>query len=279
MVSSSPTCPIVFLSSLVRSWYLYLFSLSFDFILGLLGRLFPLFGRFPIFVDYHEVWSSGRDYVIYLYLKIPVNFVSLIFLDGFLVVHTPLVRMVKFQFFAQFPMDYFPLQQLCLVLYFFALIYRIYLLYDWSFRFYHHITYICNFVASYLFLLLVSGFFWRCFVLLSEEILLLSLKVSLSHVQLISCEISLVCRLKYSYSCFSANFCFLAISVLMVFVLSVLFLVVVTRRLQRFFMLSSSRCIDASTLFSMLASLLSLSFLAHTVCLHHLWDVKPYASS
>ena len=48
-----------------------------------------------------------------------------------------------------------------------------------------------------------------------------------SHVQILSCEISLVCRLKYPYSCFSSHFCFLVIVVLLVLVLFVLFLVAV----------------------------------------------------
>ena len=51
------------------------------------------------------------------------------------------------------------------------------LLWDWSFRFYHHITNTC-FVASYLFSLWYGWSLWRYFVLLLEEIH--SLKVSLS---------------------------------------------------------------------------------------------------
>ena len=37
----------------------------------------------------------------------------------------------------------------------------------------------------------------------------------LSHVQVLSCEISLLCRLKYPYICFSSNFCFLVITVML----------------------------------------------------------------
>ena len=44
------------------------------------------------------------------------------------------------------------------------------LLCDWWFRLYHHITYICCFVASYLFLLWYDWFLWCYFCLLSEEI-------------------------------------------------------------------------------------------------------------
>ena len=54
------------------------------------------------FVDYY-VWLSGRDKVIRLYLKIPEEFVRLIFQGGFWVVRIPFVCMVKFQFLAQFP--------------------------------------------------------------------------------------------------------------------------------------------------------------------------------
>ena len=43
--------------------------------------------------------------MIHLYLKILEKFKRLILLDGFWVVHMPFVRMVKFQFLAQFPVD------------------------------------------------------------------------------------------------------------------------------------------------------------------------------
>ena len=84
-----------FFSSLGRSRYSSLFSLSFSFTVWtakftiqqgfffvvLVGRLFLL------------VWSSGRDSVIRLYLKILKNFVRLILLDGFRVEHMPFVSM------------------------------------------------------------------------------------------------------------------------------------------------------------------------------------------
>ena len=47
----------------------------------------------------------------------------------------------------------------------------------------------------------------------------------LCHVQVFSCDILLVCRLKCQYNCFSSHFCFLIIFVLLIFELSVLFLV------------------------------------------------------
>ncbi len=54
------------------------------------GQQSPQFGKFSIFVvDYDNVWSSGRDYVIRLYLKIPENFERLIFQDV-LLLFTPL---------------------------------------------------------------------------------------------------------------------------------------------------------------------------------------------
>ena len=51
-----------------------------------------------------KVWSSGRDKVIHLHLKIPEEFVRLILQDRFCVVHIPFVRIVKLQFLTQFPM-------------------------------------------------------------------------------------------------------------------------------------------------------------------------------
>ena len=83
----------------------------------------------------------------------------------------------------------------------------------------------------------------------------------LSHVQVFSWEILLVCLLKYPYSCFSFHFCFLVIFVLLMFVLSVLFLVVVISLPLHFLMLSSSCCIKATTLSSMLVRLLPPYFL------------------
>ena len=73
-----------FFGSLVRSWYLSFFSLSFNFTLWSTRRVkstilqvffffsFFLFLFFLFFfVDYYKVWSSGRDQVIRLYIKIP----------------------------------------------------------------------------------------------------------------------------------------------------------------------------------------------------------------
>ena len=91
----------------------------------------------------------------------------------------------------------------------------------------------------------------------------------LGHIQIFSCEISLVYPLKCSFI-----FCFLVIFMLML-VLSILFLLAVNSLPLRIFMLSSSHCIDASTLTWIMASL--LLFLTHTVCLSHLWVVRPYA--
>ena len=83
----------------------------------------------------------------------------------------------------------------------------------------------------------------------------------LSHVQVLSCEILFVYRLKYLYSCFSSHFCFLVILVPLMFLLLVLFLVTVIFHSLFFLVYSSIRRIDASTLSSMLASSFPPSFL------------------
>ena len=58
----------------------------------------------------------------------------------------------------------------------------------------------------------------------------------LNHIQLFSCEISLVCLLKYPYSCFSSYFCFLVfVAALFVFMHSVLLLVAVFNLFLLFF--------------------------------------------
>ncbi len=53
----------------------------------------------------YNVWSSGRDLVIRLYLKISEVFVRLTLQDRFWIVHILFVRMVKIKFFAQFSVD------------------------------------------------------------------------------------------------------------------------------------------------------------------------------
>ena len=55
-----------------------------------------------------------------------------------------------------------------------------------------------------------------------------------SPVLVFSCEVSLVCRLKYPYSCFSSHFYFLIIFVPLMLLLFVLFLVAVISLLHHF---------------------------------------------
>ena len=92
-----------FYNSLARSMYLSLFSHSFSFTLWSTGTtkstiLQVLF----FFVDYYKLWSSGRDLVIRLYLKIPEESVRPILYDRFWVVHIPFVHIVKIQLLALF---------------------------------------------------------------------------------------------------------------------------------------------------------------------------------
>ena len=90
-----------------RSRYLSLFSFSFNCILWSAGTASSIYSfLFFVFVYYYNVCSSGRDSVICLYLKIPTKLIRFILLDRFWVVHIPFVRMVKFKFFAQLPVDH-----------------------------------------------------------------------------------------------------------------------------------------------------------------------------
>ena len=75
------------------------------------------------------------------------------------------------------------------------------------------------------------------------------------HVQVFSCKISTVCRLKYAYSCFSSYFCFLFIVVLCVLMLLLLQLIAVISFYSLFLMYSLS--LHATTLYSMLVNPLS----------------------
>ena len=72
---------------------------------GLSGRQSPQFTRFPFLCQQSLGLVFWLRLGIYLYLKILMNFVSLIFLDGFQFEHMPLV---KFLFLAQFPVDHLP---------------------------------------------------------------------------------------------------------------------------------------------------------------------------
>ena len=77
-------------SSLARSRYLSLFSLSFNFTLWS-AETAKLAIRQGLFFFFTITWSLSfaRDNVICLYLKTPESFVRLILQDGFWVVHIP----------------------------------------------------------------------------------------------------------------------------------------------------------------------------------------------
>ena len=86
------------------------FFLSFRFLLFLLssppGQQSPFVGRFLfVFLYYYSAWSSDRDYVICLSLKISENFNYFILQDRFFCIHIPIFRRFKFKFLAQFAMD------------------------------------------------------------------------------------------------------------------------------------------------------------------------------
>ena len=97
-----------------------------------------------------------------------------VFQDKFRVVRMPLVRFVKFKLLGQFPVDHLSHPAVSSPNTLFVLICCIRLFCDWSFRLYHHIIYICFFIAFYLFLLSLSKSLWRCFMQLSGEIQFLS---------------------------------------------------------------------------------------------------------
>ena len=87
-----------------------------------------------------------------------------------------------------------------------VLICCVHLLCDWSFRLYHHITYICCFVASYLFLLWSDWFYWNCCFAANGGDSVYHLRFpSRSHVHVFSCKMC-ISRLKRPYSCFSSIF-------------------------------------------------------------------------
>ena len=184
--------------------------------------------------------------MIHYYLKTLKNFVRHIFYDRFRVVRIPFYRDFKFSLSAQFPVDHLPhLVASSLILSMCSFAWFAYLI--------DHFVSIIT-LKHQLFLRIVYFYFdivnpYDVHLCCFQKRFTLSLKVSLSHVQVFPPKASLFCRLKCLYSCFSARF-FLVIFILLMLMLSVLFLAAVISRPQRIFMYCSSRCIDASTLAS-----------------------------
>ena len=106
------------------------------------------------------------------YLKIPENLVFLILLGGFWIVLIPFLCKIKSILLARFPVDLHPYSVMSALIFF--LFYCIRLLWDWSFRLYHHIIYIRYFAASYLFMNWSNWSLWWCFVLQFKEFQFLS---------------------------------------------------------------------------------------------------------
>ena len=139
---------MIFFCSLARSTCLDFFSLSFNFTLCSAETANStvrqvLFFRLPLGVF---AWPRLSDMFV---SGNPREFRASRSPGRIPIVQILHVRMGKFQFLAQFPMDNLP-HQLMFGLILFALICCIHLLWDWSFCLYHHITYISYFDASIL---------------------------------------------------------------------------------------------------------------------------------
>ena len=120
-------------------------------------------------------------------------------------------------------MDHLP-TQLCLVLYSFCAC-LLHLLVMWLIiSFILHITNTCYSVTYYWFWLKHNWPLWDCFVVLFVAIQFFLKRFSfLSHIYVFSYAVSLVCHLKYPYSCSSSHFCFLGFVVfLSIFMLMML---------------------------------------------------------
>ena len=114
-----------------------------------------------------------------------------------------------------------------------------------------HLLFCCVLsILTFIWLILMALF---CAVIRRDSVSLLRFPF-LSHVKVLSCEMLFISRLKRPWSCFPSLFCFLVIVILLSIMLSLSFLVPVISP-------PSSRCIDASTLSSMLTSPLPHSFL------------------
>ena len=103
-------------SSLAKTRYLSLFSVSFIFTPWSACTAKSTFRQvlyFLLFFGFRFLGERGRYYHKFLarwgdYSFVSQNFERLIRRDGFWVVHMPLVRIVKFKFFARFPVDHIP---------------------------------------------------------------------------------------------------------------------------------------------------------------------------
>ena len=119
-------------------------------------------------------WGGGlQSLFLVIWLRLGDPFVSQNPRE-FCASHSPLVRMVKFKFLAQFPVNnlaHTVMSTFILSLYWFTAF--SYFVIDF-FYLYHHITYIRYFVTSYLFFTWYSWSLWHCSVLLSGETQFLS---------------------------------------------------------------------------------------------------------
>ena len=116
-----------------------------------------------------------------------------------------------------------------------------------------------------------------CAAIIRDLVSLLRCPFFFNPVHVFWWGISFICRLKCLYNCYHPHFCFRVNFVLLILMLSVFFLVTVISVILRFFMKSSSRCIDASTLSWMLVS--PLPPFLDIYSLRCLCDVRPNASS
>ena len=104
LVSPSPSCSIVILVVKQRPGIYFTFF-------SLLSAEAAKSTTRQVFIFFLAITRSGRLTEIrwfFLYLKIPEHFVRLILQDWFRVVHLPFIRMIKFKYLAQFPVDPFP---------------------------------------------------------------------------------------------------------------------------------------------------------------------------
>ena len=194
--------------------------------------------------------------MICLYLKIPENISLLIFQEGFWVVSISFDRMVKFQFLAQSPVDhlatqpYLVLYSLCANL---PLSLIVWLIVSSLSPHGPHLQFCCVlsiFIFTYLVLMALF-----CAAIRRDSVSLKRFPF-ISHVQVFSCEISIVHIIVF-LSIFVYNY-FYSVDAFVVCILSG---GCNQSSTAFFFMYSSSHCIDASTLSWMLVSPLPPSFL------------------
>ena len=170
----------------------------------------------------------------------PIGVCMCILQDWCWIEHIPFIDMFKFEFIVQFLIDHF-VQTVIFSHTLFVLICFICLKCDWLFRLYYHIIFNCSIVFSYIIAFILLIRMGLLYAVIKRYSVSLFRSPFFGHLQVFACEMSLVFRLKCTTVVFPSYFRSV----------SVPFVCIISGSCSRW---SSSRCLDASALSSLLLS-------------------------